>query len=202
MFVRGFDYTGAMRRLCDDICTRVPELQHIEIDRVAIGFAQARKRSTYGVYATLTPLRFPGGQRFERRSSRMYTIQKVVDDQGSEMLYILTFYLPRFHDLDFEQKLITIFHELWHISPQCDGDIRRFEGRCYAHSPSQKHFDDQAHHMSRKWLASSPPDSLFDFLRLRFDQLVAHFGGVYGNRFGQPKILPVPARDGRRRPSE
>ena len=37
----------------------------------------------------------------------------------------------------FEEKLTTVFHELYHISPMFDGDIRRLEGRYHVHSHSQ-----------------------------------------------------------------
>lgn len=199
---RGFDFTAAMRHVCADICARLPELRHIRCEQVAVGFAQARNRSAYGLYATLTPLRFEGGQRYERRYSRTYMIQGVRNDRGPEMLYILTFYLPRFQDLDFQQKLITIFHELWHISPACDGDIRRFEGRCFAHSSSQRDFDEHAKQLAETWLALEPPAELYDFLKLRFDQLVTRHGRVFGSRYSQPKILPVPEGSGEWRDRE
>ena len=32
----GFDFTGSMRRLCHDLCTRLEPLKHIDVDRVAI----------------------------------------------------------------------------------------------------------------------------------------------------------------------
>ena len=76
-----------------------------------------------------------------RRRTGGYTIQRLFDSKGQEFLYILTFYLPRFMDLSFREKLITVFHELWHISPQFDGDLRRHPGRCYAHTSSQKEYD-------------------------------------------------------------
>ena len=57
------------------------------------------------------------------------------------MLYILNFYLPRFLDLPFREKLTTMLHELWHIGPKFDGDVRRLGGRCFAHGSSQKQYD-------------------------------------------------------------
>ena len=89
------------------------------------------------MFASLTPLRFAGGQRHTLRRGRQWTLQRVCED-GREMLYILNFYLPRFLDLPLDEKLTTVVHELWHIGPRFDGDLRRFGGRCYAHSGSQK----------------------------------------------------------------
>ena len=50
-----------------------------------------------------------------------------------------------------EEKLSTVLHELWLISPMFNGDLRRHEGRCYAHGPSQSNYDDQKDRLAQKW---------------------------------------------------
>src|SRR4051812_15661969 len=122
---KGFDFTGAIRAICVDMTQRLPPLAHVDVGRVAIGVCQTRNGSTHGVFATLTPLRFAGGQLLQstRRGSRR--IQPLVDGAGQEFLYLLNFYLPRFMNLPLEEKLSTIVHELWHIGPKFDGDLRR-----------------------------------------------------------------------------
>jgi hypothetical protein len=187
----GFDFTFHMRRLCEDVAARLPEMGHIDVGRVAICFAQARKAVRHGLYATLTPLRFEGGTLVQRRRRRNYAIQRVYDDAGREMLYVLKFYLPRFLDTSFEEKLTTVFHELWHISPDFDGDLRRHEGRCYAHTASQKEYDAAMTHLWRRWLALAPPENLYGFLRLRFPELEQRYGAIYGMKMPHPKLLPV-----------
>jgi hypothetical protein len=127
---RGFDFTLHMRALCEDVVRRLPELRHIDLDRVAFSFCQTRKAVRHGRYASLTPLRFAGGQSQTVRRGRTWGLQRVVGPSGQEMLYILNFYLPRFLDLDFRRKLTTVVHELWHIGRRCDGDVRRYRGRC------------------------------------------------------------------------
>ena len=57
----GFDVTAHLRRLCGDLVGRLPPLHHIQLDHVAFAFAQARKPTDHGLYASLTPLRFEGG---------------------------------------------------------------------------------------------------------------------------------------------
>ncbi|MBN2296859.1 MAG: hypothetical protein JXM70_30820, partial [Pirellulales bacterium] len=132
----GFDFTAHMRRLCDDIVARLPQLAHIDLDLVAISFSQTRKAGRYGMHASLTPMRFHGGSTRTRRRGQVWEIQRLVDGSGREMLYILSFYLPRFLELGFREKITTVIHELWHINPKFDGDVRRYGGRCYAHSSS------------------------------------------------------------------
>ena len=190
MDASGFDFTRRMRHVIDDMVQRLPELSHIDSSRVALSFAQARKRSHYGVYATLTPMRFTGGQLTTTRRGRSYTVQRLYDSSGREILYILTFYLPRFMEVDLNEKLVTILHELWHISPEFDGDIRRHEGRCYAHSHSQQQYDAGMQRLADRWIAGAPPPQLFGFLQLNFTQLRDRFGRVYGTRIPHPKLLP------------
>ena len=114
-----------------------------------------------------------------------------MDDSGGEMLYILTFYLPRFLDLVFCEKLTTVVHELWHISPRFDGDLRRFSGRCYAHSGSQKRYEAHARRLAAKWIAMAPPVALYEFLRHDFRTLRVRHGKIVGRRIPAPKLLPV-----------
>jgi hypothetical protein len=180
-----------MRRLCEDVTARLPEMRHIDITRVAVCFAQARKAVNHGLHATLTPLRFEGGALLQKRSRRTYAIQRVYDEAGREMLYVLKFYLPRFLDTPFEEKLTTVFHELWHISPEFNGDLRRHAGRCYAHTHSQKEYDEEMARMWRRWLELSPPESLYGFLRWRFQEIHAAHGGIYGLKLPHPKLAPI-----------
>jgi hypothetical protein len=184
----GFDFTWHMRRLCEDMARRHPDLGHIQPERVAIGFCQTRKKVPHGLYATLTPLRFAEGDRDTIRRGGHWSIQPLVDASGREMLYILSFYLPRFLDLPFREKLTTVVHELWHISPQFDGDLRRFRGRCYAHGGSQEQFDRAVDRLAEGWLERKPPSSIYDFLHYSFHDLVHRHGGVYGTRVRTPRL--------------
>jgi predicted metallopeptidase len=186
----GFDFTLHMQRVCEDLTDRLDELRHIDLSRVAISFSQTRSRTLYGMYASLTPMRFAGGKTHTVRQGQRCTIQRLFGPSGREMLYILNFYLPRFFQLGFHEKLTTILHELWHISPEFNGDVRRYQGRCYAHSRSGNH-DRQAERLARKWLSQRPPESLYAFLKLDFRQLQKQYGHVIGVRVFTPKILPV-----------
>jgi hypothetical protein len=185
------DFSAAMRRIYDDMIARLPELAHIDMARVAVGFSQARKPVMHGVFASLTPLRFEGGALVGRRRGRTYAVQRVYGDQGLEVLYILRFSLPRFLDLDLREKLITVLHELWHISPQFNGDIRRHSGRYHAHSHSQAEYDRQMGRLADCWLAHGPPEEVWGWLRLDFRQLASRHNRIVGLRITKPRLLPV-----------
>lgn len=185
-----FDFTLAISRLCDDISCRLDDFLHIDMSRVAVTFAQARRRVLHGLQAKLTPMRFEGGALTARRRGRTWTVQRLYQGER-EMLYILTFYLPRFLDQTFQEKMITVLHELYHISPRFDGDIRRMDGRYHVHSHSQKEYDRQMERFADHYLALNPPEELYGFLRHRFHTLSRRHGGVIGLQVPIPKLIPV-----------
>jgi hypothetical protein len=186
-----FDFTGAMSRLCHDVCERLPEFQHVRMDEVAVCFAQARAPVAHGLQAKLTPLRFPGGELVARRGRQDWAIQRVYRD-GREMLYLLTFYLPRFLDHSPREKMVTVLHELFHISPEFDGDIRRFSGRYHVHSARQCEYDRQMGRLADHYFSLRPPAPLVEFLRWDFEALRNRHGAVVGLRVPTPKLVPLP----------
>ena len=188
----GFHFTQRMRRLCEVIVGSCPPLGHVQMGLVLVAFNQTRKDCRHGMWASLTPMRFEHGARTTERRGQRYRVQQVRDDAGREMLYILSFYLPRFLNLTFDEKLSTVFHELWHIHPEFNGDLRRFPGRCYAHSGSQKAYDAQVAALTQQWLDSGPPPDCFAFLRLTYRELAERHGRIYGCRIRQPKLIPIP----------
>ena len=105
------------------------------------------------MFATLTPLRFAGGRMHTFRRKRRWRIQRLYDPDGREMLYILTFYLPRFLDLPLREKLTTVLHELWHVGPEFDGDVRRLGA---AVSPTARRKSSTTFTSRPSWTAGSP----------------------------------------------
>ncbi len=187
----GFDFTLHMRRLCRSLVSDLTDLAHVDIDRVAICFSRARKRVAHGIWASLTPLRFAGGSLTTQHGRQTWTIQRLYGDDGQEMLYILRFYLPRFFDQPLDEKLNTVIHELWHIGPEFDGDLRRHGGRCYAHGASQKEYDARIEVLLRKWLDQRPDPSLYDFLSGTMEDLIDRHGGLHGLRVARPRLIPM-----------
>jgi len=187
---RPFDFCGHIARLCADIALRCDELKHLDVSRLLIGITQARTGRTHGLQARVTPLRFNNGELTRLRRGIAYQVQRYVVGQH-EMLYLVTFCLPRFLEQDFDQKFITLFHELYHISPAFDGDLRRHEGRYAIHSHSQKCYDDHMAHLARAYLAGRPDPALHGFMRLSFRQLEKRHGSVVGVMVPRPKLVPV-----------
>ena len=170
---------------------RVSQLTHIEVSRIAISFSRTRKDVAHGLAGLPRSLavRERCGNLYPR--GRRYRCQQVLDENGFPYLYILNFYLPRFLNHSLEEKLSTIVHELWHISPAFDGDIRRHNGRYFVHGSSQHQFDQWANRLAQSWLAGDPPQGIYAFLESDFDQLIAEHGHVCGTKIPLPKLIAV-----------
>jgi hypothetical protein len=188
-----FDFCGHMQRLCADIVSRCELLYHIDAARLLFAVTQARTRHVHGLQARVTPLRFRDGHLTRRRRGTAYQVQRYFVGE-KEMLYVVTFCLPRFLDQEFDDKLITIFHELYHISPAFDGDLRRHDGRYSIHSHSKRCYDRHMADLARAYLANGADGNLHAFLRLNFSQLQERHGLVTGVVVPRPKLIPIPAR--------
>jgi hypothetical protein len=185
-----FNFCGHVERLCADIARRCPELRHVDVSRLLFGMTQARTGRPHGLQARVTPLRFRGGQPLRQRQGVRYRVQSYFVD-GREMLYLVTFCLPRFLDQGFDDKFITLFHELYHLSPRFDGDLRRHAGRCAIHTHSKRAYDSHMAQLARAYLSSGAEPRLHDFLRLNFNQLHERHGRVMATVVPRPKVVPL-----------
>src|SRR5262245_13137866 len=147
-----FDFCAAVRHLCADVAARVPELAHIDTSRILFAYTQARNGRPHGLQARVTPLRFRDGALTRRHRGVSFQVQRHFVD-GTEVFYLMTFCLPRFLNQDFDGKFVTLFHELYHISPRFDGDLRRHAGRCEVHTASRRRYDEQMAKLARAYLA-------------------------------------------------
>jgi predicted metallopeptidase len=187
-----FDFCGHVRRLLEDIVARTPEFTHIHVPRILVGALQARNSRAHGLQARVTPLRFYQGRLQRRRRETTFQVQRYFLGEH-EFLYLMTFCLPRFQDQDFDDKFITLFHELYHVGPEFNGDLRRHQGRCQLHTRSQRHYDKHMAGLARDYLATNPDPALHDFLRLNFAQLEQRHGAVAGIVVPRPKMVPLSA---------
>jgi hypothetical protein len=190
-----FDFCGHVERLCADIVRRCDVLRHVDLSRLLVAVTQARTGRAHGLQARVTPLRFHAGRLTRQRRGVWYQVQRYFVGPR-EILYLMTFCLPRFLNQGFDDKFITLFHELYHIGPDFDGDLRRHNGRYAIHSHSQRHYDAHMAHLARAYLADGADPGLHAFLRLNFAQLLRRHGSVVGVVVPRPKVIPIPAPRG------
>jgi hypothetical protein len=187
---RPFDFCGHMRRLTMDVVRHCEELRHIDVSRLLFAITQARSGRAHGLQARVTPLRFRNGQLTRRRQDTTYQVQRYFVD-GREMFYLMTFCLPRFLNQSFDAKFVTLFHELFHIGPAFDGDLRRHQGRYAMHSHSKRGYDSHMAKLARSYLSNGADQPLYSFMRLNFVQLEHRHGSVVGVVVPRPRLLPI-----------
>lgn len=188
---RPFHFTRHMGRLCADVASRIPDFAHIDIRQILVTFARSRAARSWGIQAKLVPLRFRGGRLVRSRNGRRFAIQRIFLGQ-TEIAYILAFYLPRFLNLDFFEKLVTVVHELYHISPHTLGDLRRFgQSGSRLHGTSRQRFDAHMGALARKYLSHGPDPAVVDFLRLSAPQLNSRYDKIVGLHAPMPRVMPL-----------
>jgi hypothetical protein len=192
---RPFDFGEHVRRLCEDIVAHCAALRHIDVSRILFGYTQARNGRSHGLQARVTPLRFRDGELVRLHRGVPFQVQRFYVD-GQEVLYIIAFCLPRFLDRDFEDKFVTLFHELFHISPVFDGDLRRHDGRYAVHTASQRRYDAEMASLATEYLRNGADPNRYAFLRLSFAQLLQRHGRVIGHRIPRPKLIPLRSPEG------
>ncbi|MDD1668117.1 MAG: hypothetical protein LUO96_06590 [Methanomicrobiales archaeon] len=183
--------TAELERLITHLAERVSEFSHIDPARVLVCIATTRGGGIHGTYAKIHPLCFAGGSKTTtiRRGRHTYTCtMPTVSHRGEEMRYVIYFLSPRFFDLPFREKLITVFHELYHISPAFDGDIRRFPGRNYAHGTSTKRYNALMASMVDTYLAGVESRDHLAFLEGAMETLRQRSRALVGRRMTAPKI--------------
>jgi hypothetical protein len=185
-----FDFCVSLQRLVSDIAMRCDDFRHLQVPRILVSVSQARAGSKHGLQARVTPLRFANGALIRKRRGVPFHIQRYFLGEH-EFLYLMTFVLPRYLDQDFDQKIVTLFHELYHIGPAFDGDLRRHGGRYQFHTHCQREYDERMVLYAREYLASRPDPNLHGFLRLNFAQLQERHGSITGIVVPRPKMIPL-----------
>jgi len=186
--------TRELERLIADIARRMEEFGHIDPGKVMVCVSSTRGGGYHGTYAKIHPLRFENGSRTalvrRRRGTTLYEIPPVTH-LGVEMLYIIYFLVPRFLNLPLREKLITLFHELYHISPEFDGDIRRFSGKNYAHGSSRKKFNTLMERFVESYLAGAGSSSGVEFLDGDMEAIRSRHGSIVGRKMAAPRLRIV-----------
>lgn len=184
--VEGFDFTGSMTLLVEDVVKTHRAFSHIGIKNVLVAISPSNG-SRSGVVAKLRPMRFEGGSKTKTVRGIEYAAPEI-NINGSRILYIVYFHLPRFlNHGNYKNKLSTVLHELYHISPLFNGDIRRFSGKNYAHGNSRRGYDDLINIYTEEYINSTLNPELSAFLKYRYSELKRRHGAIYGDMIRIPR---------------
>lgn len=186
--------TLELERLIAYIAGQVEEFSHIDPRRILVCVSSTRGGGVHGTYAKIHPLCFENGTRYKTisRGVRRHTYEMAtISHRGVEMLYVVYFLIPRFLNLSFREKLITLFHELFHISPEFNGDIRRFPGKNYAHGSSTKRYNAHMARLVDAFLEKHEPGSLTAFLDGDMESIRKRYKTIVGRKMAAPRIVMV-----------
>lgn len=182
--------TAELEKLIADITAAIDEFRHIDPTRLLVCVNSSRN-SQYGAFAKIHHLRFTGGEQMQvvrrGRSSYRCTMPQI-SHKEVDILYVIYFTLPRFMERPFTEKLVTIFHELYHISPRFDGDIRRFSGKNFAHGSSAKKYNQLMECLVERYLQLPASAGKSAFLNNDMAALRAKYAVIVGRRQAMPKI--------------
>lgn len=134
-----------------DLAVRSPEFAHLVPAKVLVVAGEARR----GSRGSVKPLAFARGKSRDRSGAR----KPVVRVDGRRMLYCVTLRPLFFRDSRPEQRLETLLHELYHLSPAFDGTL----------DPVRRHarmggtFSRRFRPVVRRYLRQCPPEVLAPF---------------------------------------
>jgi len=137
----------ALHRILADIQRRVPEFSHLQNERILFTAGQARRKSR----ATTRPFSFPETR--TRRSETGHLYKPIITYRKKRIRYEITLRPLFFLRSTPQQRLQTIFHELYHFSQEFDGTLA--QNRRHDVLP-QRQFDKELRPILRRYQKEMP----------------------------------------------
>ncbi len=141
MAIRRPNFNQAVRALIRDIAAHMPEFAHIKASRILVVAGEARRASRSSVKPLMT--HSTDGRR-----------KPVVKFKGRRMLYSITLRPLFFRSSTAQDRIGTLLHELFHISPAFDGTLD--EQR--RHEAVGRGFGAKLRPLVRRYLRQCPPE--------------------------------------------
>ncbi len=163
---------------------------HFDINKILIAGSKNKPNGRRATFSKVVPLCFEGGSRRTRYNGEEYLLPKMTLD-NHEILYIMYFYFPSFFDLSAREKINIIFHELHHISPQFNGDIRRHGKRKYIHGHSGKKYNESFQDEANKFYQYIMTTKFSAFLEMNTREMNKIFKKIKMKKFKKPKITKL-----------
>ncbi len=178
--------TDVLTQIIYDMIISTDEFKSFDLNRILICCASNRKDCKGATYGKLLPLRFKDGAEIIRHNGKFYTIPKVrLND--FEILYIIYLYIPKFFNLSADDKVRVMFHELYHISPDFNGDIRRMGKFKAAHGHSKKSFEEKYIEYAENYLKKIRNSDYLNFLKMNSEEIQNRYNTVKYRRMKSVK---------------
>ncbi|HNX24413.1 MAG TPA: putative metallopeptidase [Spirochaetota bacterium] len=180
--------TDILTLIIHDMVELTEEFKCFDLNKILICCASNRKDFRGATYGKLLPLRFKDGSEIIKHNGRFYTIPKVKVN-NMEILYIIYFYIPKFFNLSAKDKVNVMFHELFHINPEFNGDIRRMGKFKAAHGHSRKSFEEKYIEYADTFFEKIEDTPYYNFLKMNSEDIQKEFKKIKYRRM--KSIKPV-----------
>lgn len=180
--------TDVLTLIIHDMIKSTEEFKPFNLNKILICCASNRNDFKGATYGKLIPLRFKNGSEIINHNGRFYKIPKVTIND-IEILYLIYFYIPKFFNLSAKDKVNVMFHELYHINPGFNGDIRRMGEFKSAHGHSKKSFEEKYIDYADKFYDKIESTPYYNFLQMNSYDIEKHFKKITYRRM--KSIKPV-----------
>lgn len=184
-----FNLTDFLFSVINNAVTHTELFSHINTGQMLVCLS-TNKGSGGGIYGKLVPMRFKNGEEIIEYKKKYYAIPHVFNN-NMKILYIIYFYMPKFFDLPPDDKLNVIFHELFHINPSFNGDIRRMGKVKSAHGFSKRHFDSHFHDSVIQFKNKIRSSEIYSILSMNTDQLYGTYGKIIARKMKMPRPVII-----------
>lgn len=199
------NYADILQKVLKDLIRHISDFSNIDPSRILVSSTPSRSHDKRGMWACILPMRFENGKKvkFERYGKTQLkisiklatqSIRRIHPAPKEHFLYFMYISIPRFYNLTLNEKLETLIHELYHISPNFDGDLRRFPGHSYMHGSSLKLYDKAVRDLKSRYLRRSRAHTLLETLSLSQTGLHRKFPGLIFPRFKEPALILTQGR--------
>lgn len=180
--------TDIFTEIIHDMIKSTDEFKSFDSSKILVCCASNRKDYKGATYGKLLPLRFKDGSEIIKHNGKFYTIPKVKFN-NTELLYIIYLYIPKFFNLSARDKINVMFHELYHINPDFNGDIRRMGEFKSAHGHSRKSFEEKYIEYSDNFYKTVQNASYYNFLLMSSEEIRTQYKVIKYRRM--KNIKPV-----------
>ena len=180
--------TDILTLILHDMVKSTEEFKSFDLNKILVCCASNRKNCRGATYGKLLPLKFKDGSEIVKHNGRLYTIPKVKVN-NKEILYVIYLYIPKFFNLSAKDKINVMFHELYHINPDFNGDIRRMGNFKAAHGHSRKSFEEKYIEYADSFFEKINDTPYLNFLKMNSDDIKSKFKTVKYSRM--KSIKPV-----------
>ncbi len=188
MHSESINLTDVLSLIIHDMVKSTDEFKSFDMNKILICCASNRSDGRGAIYGKLSPLRFQDGSEIIKHNGRFYTIPKLKVN-NIEILYVIYFYIPKFFNLSAKDKVNVMFHELYHINPEFNGDIRRMGKFKSAHGHSRKSFEEKYIEYADAFFETIKEAPYYNFLQMKTEDIQEHFKKIRYRRM--KTIKPV-----------